>query len=100
MAAISDPGANVGNQVGVNPVDNAGINVSHLKQGGHLGIPGTAIDPDHICHPPGPIRVGDDHRHSRHHVQKDRIRFGCCDAARVVNRHTSFASTDVLTGES
>ena len=52
MTAISDPWDDVSHQVGVDPVDDASIDISHLKQGGDLRISGTAIDPDHIRHPP------------------------------------------------
>ena len=61
-------------EIGVDPVDDAGINISHLKQRWSLGVPGTTIDPNHICHAPSAIRVSDDHGHSRLDVQKDRIR--------------------------
>ena len=39
-------------QVGVDPVDDACIDISDLEQGRHPGISGTAIDPDHVSHPP------------------------------------------------
>ena len=52
MAAISDPWNDVGHKVGVDPIDDACIDIGHLKQGGDLRISGTAIDPDHIRHPP------------------------------------------------
>ena len=42
----SNPWADVSYEVGVNPVDDAGIDISHLKQGGHLRVPGAAIDPE------------------------------------------------------
>ena len=60
----------------VDPVDDAGVDISHLKQGRNLGVPGTTIDPDHIGHTPGPVRVSDDHGHTRLDMQKDRIRRG------------------------
>ena len=37
-------------EVSVDPVDDACIDVCHLEQGWHLGVPGTAIHPNHICH--------------------------------------------------
>ena len=43
MAAISDPWKDVIHQVSVDPVDNAGIDISHLKQGGHLRVTGTTV---------------------------------------------------------
>ena len=70
----SDPWNDVGDEIGVDPVDDAGINISHLKQRRGLGVPGTTIDPDHISHAPRSIRVSDDHSHSRLDVQEDRIR--------------------------
>ena len=86
----------MGDEIGVDPVDDAGINISHLKQRRSLGVPGTTIDPDHICHALGPIRISDDHGHSRFDVQEDRIRLGCRDAARMINRHNPRASTAEL----
>ena len=73
----SDPWNDVGDEIGVDPVDDSGIDISHLKQRRSLGIPGTTIDPNHICHAPGPIRISDDHGHSRFDVKEDRIRLGC-----------------------
>jgi len=46
MAAISDPRNDVSHKVGVDPVDDAGIDISDLKQGGHLWVAGAAIDPE------------------------------------------------------
>ena len=58
----------VRHQIGVDPTDNAG----HLKEGRHLGVPGTTLNKDHVGHPPafGLIRLADfwqvlhDHRHA------------------------------------
>ena len=36
----------VSHEVSVDPVDNARIDISDLELGGHLGVSGTAIDPD------------------------------------------------------
>ena len=33
-------------------------------------LPGTTIDPDHVRHAPGLIRVSDDHGHSRLDAQE------------------------------
>ena len=47
MAAISDPWNDVGHKVGVDPVDDAGIDISDLKQGAHLHLgatPSTSAD--------------------------------------------------------
>ena len=40
----SDPWNDVGDEIGVDPVDDAGVDISHLKQGRNLGVPGTTID--------------------------------------------------------
>ena len=86
----------MGHQVSVDPVDGAGIDVSHLKQRWNLWVPGTAIDPNHISHPPGPIRVSDDHGHACFDVQKDGIRLWRCNGARMINRHIPLLNTPVL----
>ena len=47
MAAISDPWNDVSHKVGVDPVDDAGIDISDLKQGAHLQLgaaPSTSAD--------------------------------------------------------
>ena len=59
-------------QIGVNPTDSARIHIGHLKEGRHLGVPGTTLNKDHIGHPPafGLIRLTStwqvlhDHRHA------------------------------------
>ena len=61
QGSSSDPGADVSRQVGVDPVDDAGVDISHLEQRWNLRVSGTAIDPNHISHAPGNFRVGDDH---------------------------------------
>ncbi len=46
QGSSSDPGADVSHQVSVDPVDDAGINVSNLKKRGDLGFlapPSTRI---------------------------------------------------------
>ena len=70
----------MGHKVGVHPVDDAGVDVSHLKQGRHLQIPGATVDPDHVCHPPV-LAVVNDHRHPRPDVHEYRIGFGFCVTA-------------------
>ena len=60
----------VRNQVSVDSVDDVGIDISHLEQRWNLWVSGTAIHPDHICHTPSTIRVGDDHRVAWFDVQK------------------------------
>ena len=95
----SDPWTDVGHQVSVDPVDDPDVHVRDLEEGGDLRIPGTTVDPDHVRHAPSPIRVSDDHGHSRLDVQKNRIRLGCCNTARMVNRHPFQASTYVLAEE-
>ena len=44
-AQSSDPRTDVSHQVSVDPVDDAGIDISHLEQGWNLWVSGTAIDP-------------------------------------------------------
>ena len=47
MAAISVPWNDVSHKVGVDPVDDAGIDIGHLKQGGDLQLgatPSTSAD--------------------------------------------------------
>ena len=68
-------------QVCVDPIDNAGIDISHLEQRWNLWVSGTAIDPNDISHPPGTIRVGDDHGHACFDVQKNGIWLGRCNGA-------------------
>ena len=63
-APSSDPRTNVSHQVSVDPVDDTGINVSNLEERGHLGVPGTTINPNHVSHAPGTFCVGDDHGHA------------------------------------
>ena len=94
----SNPWNDVGHQVGVDPVDEACIHVNHLKQGGHLGVPGTAIDPDDIRHSPV-ASVFNDHGHPRTDVEKDGLGLGSFDTTRMINRHPSPLSTGVLAEE-
>jgi len=98
-ALASDPWADVSHQVSVDPVDDAGIDVSHLEQRWNLWVSGTAIDPNHICHAPGPFRVSDDHGHPCFDMQENGIRLGRSNGARMINRHTPLASTSVLVQE-
>ena len=83
-------------QVGVDPVNDAGIDISHMEQRWNLWVSGTAIHPDHISHAPCTIRVGNDHGHAWFDVQENGIRLGRCNGARMVNRHNPFPSTAVL----
>ena len=96
FALRSTPMDDVSHEVSVDPVDNARIDISDLKLGGHPGVSGTAIDPDHVRHPPGPFRFGDDYGHARFDVQEDRVWLGCCNGTRMINRHSFFDSTAVL----
>ena len=73
FVAGSDPWTDVSHEVSVDPVDDAGIDISHLEQRRNLWVPGSAIDPDHISHAPGSIRVSNDHGHACFDVQKDRV---------------------------
>ena len=59
----SASGNDVGHKVSVDPVDDARVDISHLKQRWNLWVPGAAIDLDHISHAPSPFRVSDDHGH-------------------------------------
>ena len=86
----------VSHQIGVDPVDDAGIHVGYLKERGCFWVPSTAIDPNHISHAPGPFRVSDDHGHSCFDVQENGIRLWRCNSARMINRQTTFASMPVL----
>ena len=86
----------MGHKIGVDPVDNAGVDIGHLEQRWSLGVPGTAIDPNHISHPPSPIRVGDDHGHSRLDMQNDWIRRGRRNPSPMLKRHNLCFSTAVL----
>ena len=61
----SDPRANVSHEVSVNPVDDDGIDISHLEQRWNLEVSVTAIDPNHVSHTPCSIRARDDQVHSR-----------------------------------
>ena len=72
----------------VDPIDDAGIDVSHLEQGGDLGVSGATIHLDHVSHPPVAV-VLNDQRHACLDMQKNKIGFGCCNTACMVNRHTS-----------
>ena len=99
MTAISDPWNDVIHQVSVDPVDNAGIDISDLEQRWNLWVSGTAIDPDHISHAPGTFRVGDDHGHAWFDMQENGIRLGRCSGACMINRHTPLSSTAVLVQE-
>ena len=69
----SNPGANVSHEVCVDPIDDACIDISHLEQRWNLWVSGTAIDPNDISHPPGTIRVSDDHGHAFFDMQKNGI---------------------------
>ena len=88
-------GNDVGHKVSVDPVDDAGVHVCHLKQRGGLGVSGATIYLDHISHPPV-AAVINDYRHACPDMQKDRIRLGYCNTARMVNRHTIYVSISVL----
>ena len=92
----SDPRNDVSREVSVDPGDDARVDIGYLEQGRDLRVPGTAIDPNHISHPPGPIRVSDDHGHACFDVQKDGIRLWRCNGARMINRHIPLPNTPVL----
>ena len=86
----------MGNQVGVDPVDDTGINVSNLEERGHLWVPGTTINPNHVSHAPSTFCVSDDHGHACFDVQENRIRLGRSNGACMINRNTNGASANVL----
>ena len=72
---LLNPWADVSHQVGVYPVDDACIDVSHLEQRRNLGVPGTTINPNHIsqrtvkdCVPPRPPEPITRRRMLRHNV--------------------------------
>ena len=60
-----DPWNNVSHEICINTVDDAAININHLKQHPNLGIPGDTIDTNLIYHPPDPIHEINDLSHSR-----------------------------------
>ena len=64
-----NPGNDVAYKIGVDPVDDACIDISHLEQRWSLWVSGTAIDLDHVRHPPV-AAVFNNHGHSRTDVQK------------------------------
>ena len=75
-------------QIGVDPVDDAGIDISHLEQHWNLWVSGTTTNPNHISHPLGIFRVSDDYGHACFDVQKDGIRLWRRNGACMINRHT------------
>lgn len=72
MAAISDPWNDVSHKVSVHPIDDACIDISHLKKAGGLGVAGAAIDPDHVRHPPV-AAVFNDYGHAHPDMEEHRI---------------------------
>ena len=46
-----DPWNDVGDEVSADPPHRPVIDIRHLKQGGHLWIPGTTINVEDVCHP-------------------------------------------------
>ena len=75
----------MGHKVGVDPIDAAGVDISHLEQRWNLWVSGTAIDPDDISHTPGTFRVSDYHGHACFDVQENRIRLGRSNGACMIN---------------
>tara|TARA_B100002051_G_scaffold249491_1_gene260245 strand:+ start:693 stop:884 length:192 start_codon:yes stop_codon:yes gene_type:complete len=63
----------VSHKVSIDPADEAGIDISHLEQRWNLWVSVTAIDPNHISHPPGTFRVSDYHGHSCFDVRENGI---------------------------
>ena len=70
----------MGHEVSVDPVDDAGVHVCHLKKGGDLGVSGATIHPDHVSQPLFAVVINDQ-RHACLEMQKVRIRLGCCNTA-------------------
>ena len=93
---MSTPWEGVSHKVGVDPVDDARIDISDLEQRWNLWVSGTAIHPNHICHTPSIFRVSDDHGHACFDVQENRIRLGRSNGACMINRNTNGASANVL----
>jgi len=44
-------GNDVVDEVSVDLVDDACVDISDLKEGGHFQVMGTAVHPDHVRHP-------------------------------------------------
>ena len=83
-------------QISVDPVDDACIDISHLKKGGHLWVSDAYVNPDHGRHPPA-AALSNNHGHPWTDMQEHRIRIGREDPADMVNQHTHLASAGVLT---
>ena len=75
----------MGDEGSVDPVDDARIDISDLKQRRHLRIPGAAIDPNHVRHPPVAAVFHDD-RHPSFDVEEHRILLRGSNAAGMINR--------------
>jgi len=75
FSPCSDPWDDVGHKVSADPTNHPRVDISDLKQGRHLRIPGTPIDVDDICHPPI-IRLitADNHGHPRLNAEEQRRR--------------------------
>ena len=85
----------MGDEIGVDPIDNAGVDIGYLEQRWSLGVPGAAIDPNHVRHPPVAAVFHDD-RHPSFDVEEHRILLRGSNAAGMINRHPTTASTAVL----
>ena len=51
-----DPSNEVGHEIGINTVDDAGVDITYLKQHRSLGILGATIETNHTCHPHSPSK--------------------------------------------
>ena len=96
----SDSWNDVGHQVSADPPDYTRVDISHLKEGWHLRVPGAPVDIDDIGHPPiiGISAAADD-RHPCLDRQEHRRQLPFFTLKRdngMVNRHTFTASTSVL----
>ena len=67
------PWAYVRHEVSLDPVDDAGIDISYLEHRWNLWVSGTDIDSNHVSHAPCTFRVHDDHGHFCFAVQKNGI---------------------------
>ena len=96
----------MGDKVGVDPADHAGVHISDLKDVMDLRVTGTTAAVDHLAHSPIPIVpfpglevVPGDHCHPWDNSQKDRlfilpVLWRLVDP--VINRHRQRASLFVL----
>ena len=100
LTAISGPRDDVGHEVSAYPPNNSRIDISDLKKGRHLWVPGAAINVDYVGHPPVVwIGAPTDDRHAglhrQEHGRKPSIRTLERDNG-MIDRHHAKTSTSVL----